>query len=299
MTATNTFAQLKTPKGAIFGLGISLIVLHLTYLWLGDESEILGTSILLWMAVGSLIWDKRDDLELDSNAISTLLGIAAIAFVLLRSFSPAGYHLRVSPFLSLLGLCLLASRATKLHHYWRELVILSTLGFGSILRLGLQSIDLPLITAKFSSFLLWYGGVEVQRRDLFIFVPGGRVEVYGACSGMNSIIEMTTIAVLFVLLFETTKFQKVLTFAIAPTIGFVVNGIRVCLLTLLVGADNTEAFDYWHGGDGSLVFFAISVLAFWGIAWLVFLREPGSRSPQFEFEEEFVEDEEEEDERAS
>lgn len=270
-----------------FGVAIAIGVTHFIFLLNEDNSELFATSFLLWLALGSLLWEKRDTIPINSGGISMAIGIVLIALVLVRTFSPAGYHLKLSPILSFVGLCLITSKAEKLFYYGRELIILSLLAIAPILKQILELINLPLITAKFSTFFLWYSGFSVNREDLFIFLPGGRVEVYGACSGVASITQMLNIGVLFILLFPSQWYQKIYAILVAMLIGFFVNAGRVALLAFLVANSTEEAFDYWHGGDGSLVFFVISVLIFSGVVWLTILREtPDDLSSDTEWEDE-------------
>lgn len=271
-TINVTLGTQKAQTLLVLGTAASLVVIHLVVLNQVNDSEIFATSILLWAAVASLIWDKRKTLPLGSGTLSSILGTFLVALVLLRTLSPAGYHLRISPAMSFLGLCLLTSGVKKLHYYWKELIILSLLALEPFLRLMLESIDLSTITAKFASFSLWYAGLETYREGRFILLPGGRVEVYGACSGMSSMIQMFNIAILFILMIPTRWYQKILCITVAVLIGFLVNVIRVDLLAILVAGSHQEAFDYWHGGAGSLVFFVASVLLFWLFCWVSFLR---------------------------
>lgn len=269
----NWIKDIQEPKFWLLGTASGLVALHLTLLSRGDNAELLSTSVLLWMAVASLVWDKRHTLNLESGVFSSFFGATLIALVLLRSLSQAGYHLSISPFISVLGLCLLASGAKRLHQYWKELLILGLLVLSPPLQSLLQLIDLPILTAKFAAYILWYLGFQVTTQGVFLLLPASRVEVYGACSGVHSIIQMFNIAVLFLLMVPTRWIQKILCLVIAIFIGFVVNAARVALMATLVASSRPEAFEYWHGGDGSLIFSMIAVVIFGCFCWFVFLRD--------------------------
>ncbi len=278
-----TIGNIKDKRILLFfGIAISIMVAHLIFLLNGGNDELFATSFLLWLAVASLLWEKRTEIPLNSGAISITLGILLISLVVVRTFSPAGYHLQLSPILSFLGLCLITSKAPKLYYYAKEIVILSLLAIAPIIEQFLELINLPLITARFSTFFLWYTGFAVERQDLYIMLPGGRVEVYGACSGIESITQMLNIAVLFILLFPTQWYQKLYAVFLSIIIGFGVNAARVALLALFVASGNQEAFDYWHSGEGSVVFFVISVLIFAAITWFTILRETRNEVNQLE-----------------
>ncbi len=114
----------------------------------------------------------------------------------------------------------------------------------------------------------------MARQGAFIALPTGRVEVYGACSGVSNVLQMLYISLLFLLLVPLRWPQRLLCMVIAPLIGFFVNAGRVALMAILVANTRQEAFEYWHTGDGSLVFSAIAVLLFGAFCWLAFLRQP-------------------------
>jgi len=266
----------RDVKFWLLGLAAALVALHLTWVSKAtgpESSDLFATSGLIFLAIGSLIWDRRDDLLLKSNLAISALGTALIAWVMVRSLSPAGYHLLVSPFVAGVGLVLLAAGSQGFRTYWREVVILSLLPLSAVIRNVLEVINLPLLTAKFSTFGLYYVGMTVRREGLFIILPEGRVEVYEACSGVQSVIQMFTIAVIFCFMFPLKWSQRVWSVIVAVAIGFGVNSARVGLMALLVAAKN-PSFEYWHKGGGSLIFSMISVAIFGLFCWTVFLRQP-------------------------
>jgi cyanoexosortase A len=258
----------------LLGLGASLIGLHLLVLWRADQPESFNTSLLLYLALGSLLWDKRQKIWWRSSAFATGLGLFLIGFVLVRNYSPDGYQPVVSPLFSGLGVFMLASGIKHLRDYWRELLILTLPIISQVFEFLLELIDLPTLTAKLATYLLWLAGFQVERQGVFIMQPTGTVEVYAACSGISSVIQMLNLAVVFFLLFRTTSFQKILCLILAILIGFFTNSIRVAIMALLVVFSNTQSFDYWHGGQGSLIFSVISTLLFVAFCWFAILRQP-------------------------
>lgn len=268
----NWLDKIQKTEYWLIGLAAALIILHLTYLERANEPNLLSLSGLLWLGIISSVWDRRDKLKLESDVFSTFFGITLITIVLLRSLSPVGYHIRISPLVSGVGLCLMASGMQRLFHYWRELFVLSLLALYPVFAGFLQAIDLSTFTAKFSALTLWAAGFNAQREGVNILLPTGKVEVYGACSGVDSIILMLCIAVLFLLIIPLQKHQQLICFSIAILIGFVVNGLRVSVLAVLVAFSQPEAFEYWHGGDGSFIFSMISVFLFGVFCWGAYVR---------------------------
>lgn len=262
----------------LFLIGLGIVALNLITLSNASKPELLNTSILLWIAVGSIIWEKRNFLNFQSDLFSTCLGATLITFVLLRSVSYAGYNFRFSPLASFLGLILLTSGTKSFCQFKKEILILSLPILSAFVEIALNLFNLSLITAKFSGFVLWYLGFEVVREGLFLILPTGIVEVYHACSGASLILMMLTVSVLFLIFFPISSIQKFFCVLGAILVGFVVNSARVALMAILVAYSNIEAFEYWHGGDGALVFSLIAVLIFSFYCWLAFLRQVPNKS---------------------
>ena len=194
--------------------------------------------------------------------VSTVLGMLVIAWVLVRSASVSGYDsfLRVSPIGSALGLALFASDLKGLKRYWREFLILS---FVMIPMTSVMSlVDISPLTAKFASTLLWHLGFSVTQQSVNISLPTGTVEVYEGCSGITFIVQSLTLAFLLLMLFVTNPIQKLFIPLLGVVIAFVVNGIRVALMTVLFASYNLALFDYWHVGYGSQIFSMISIALF-------------------------------------
>ncbi|KYC41549.1 cyanoexosortase A [Scytonema hofmannii PCC 7110] len=269
MKATYSIAitQLKYPQFWLLAIGAGLIAIHLTATWKAGNSSLLGSSLLFWSAVSFLVWEKRYSLVLESEIFSSFFGLSLIGIVLIKSVAlkSFGLFLFISPFICALGLALLASGFIGLKQYQKELLLLFFLDAPKILPSWL--IDISPLTAKFAAFILWCTGADVTLSGVTIYLPTGSVEVLGGCSGMELIFHMLGLALLFLLMVSTLRQQKFLIPIVAGIVGFFVNGIRVVLMTVLVTKNNQAAFEYWHHGNGSLIFSIISVLIFGLFCW--------------------------------
>ncbi|OKH37899.1 cyanoexosortase A [[Phormidium ambiguum] IAM M-71] len=286
MKTTNliSFKSLQTSKFWLLGITSGLIAIHLTLTWRAEDSSLWGVSALFWLAVGSMLWSKRETLNLESSAIASTLGTILVALVLVKSIFISGYDpfIRVFPVISGLGIALLASGLQGLKQYWQELLILCFIAPSP----GLLSlvIDISLLTAKFATAVLWYAGFDVSRQGVYVAVPSGVVEVYSGCSGIETMLQLLGLALVFLVMFPTNKIAKIVVPVVAVSIAFVVNGLRVALLAVLSAPNNKPAFEYWHKGDGSLVFSTIAVLIF-GLFCLFLLRQNQSDDESSQIEE--------------
>jgi cyanoexosortase A len=254
-----SIGSVKPTQFGLLGIAACLVAIHLTLVSRTSQFNLFSSSLLFWAAIAALVWSKRDRLVLQSNRLSALVGTLLLSIVLIRSVTIAGYDpvLRVIPFLSGLGIALLASGGKQLRQYGRELLILCFLvpSPGALAFV----IDISVQTAQFATYLLWHLGFTVARQGTYINLPQGSIDVYPGCSGIESMFHLLGLSILFALVFPTTRVQKVLLPIVAIAIGFIVNGIRVALMAFLAAYSTPESLDYWHIGQGSLIFSMISV----------------------------------------
>lgn len=238
----------------------------------GDDLVISGLFLLV---VGSLVWEKRRELNLESSIIAKLVGALLIVLMLLQlspeffpgvlfPFSITQISLlasaKVSIFIFAIGLAIIASGFRGLKQYWKELVIIFFLSMPPVL---LSWINISPITAKFSTFVLWCLGFNVYiQNNIFIYTSAVSVEVTKGCSGFITMNYLLGISVILLIMFPLKRIYAIIVPLSAILLGFVANGFRVALMVILVDYDQIEAFNYWHAGNGGLVFTLISTSIF-------------------------------------
>ncbi|MBF2067341.1 MAG: cyanoexosortase A [Calothrix sp. C42_A2020_038] len=277
-----TNIQFKCPEFWLLATAVGCIAIHLTLVWKVDSSNLLSISLLFWASVSCLIWERRTSLYLHSGIISSLVGLLILILLLVKvaSMSVYGNFLCFLPPLFGISLALLSSGFQGLKQYRKEFLVLFAFCIISILP-GIST-DISPLTAKFAAFVLWYSGSEVVRSGENIYLQTGSVEVYQGCSGIELICQMLGIGILFLSLFPLKLWQKILVPTVSAIIGFIVNGMRVVLMANLVASNQKELFDYWHVGDGSLIFSFIAVLILGLLCWFILrqnqLMHPNKRS---------------------
>ncbi|MEG4088865.1 cyanoexosortase A [Microcoleus sp. Pol12B4] len=273
MTEINWLKHVQEPKYWLLGIASGLIAIHLTLTSRTNDTDLFGTMLLFWGVVAFLIWERHESLTFESGVFASFFGSSLIALILLKSSSISGYDffIRATPFLSGISLALLASGTKGLKQYRQELLIL---GYTAIPP-GLIGVfvDVALLTAKFSAFLLHYLGFEVVRKGVFLILENGSVEVYHGCSGVNAMLQLLGLALVFLLMFPTTSGQKMVLPFVAIITAFLVNAARVALMAVLVSLSQPEAFKYWHEGNGSVIFSMIAVFIFGLFCWFAILKD--------------------------
>jgi cyanoexosortase A len=254
-----------------FGTLVSLIAVNTTLVWrLSQDLDELTIQILSWGVVLLLLYRQKGKLNLDSSLSATTLGFALVVWTLFKSAIAKRYGdilFLAVPFLSVLGLGLIASGFKGLKQYWQALLIVALLGFPiQFVFAGIDAIEkiipINLFTAQFANSVLWYLGFNVTQTGIYITSPDGIVRVGQGCAGLPQIFLLLRITVMFVLIFKATRRHLFIILPVAVAIAFVVNSIRVGILALIVA--NQDSFNYWHEGDGSQIFSVIAVFCLLG-----------------------------------
>lgn len=281
-TSLTSIRPLQNTQFWLLAIAGGLIAIQASLSWrLTADFSQPSVSILCWGAVLSLLGEKRHKLNLESDFFSSLLGLLLIAFVLLRSLFMTSIDslFYLSPFITALGLAMLASGVKGLKQYWLELIIVLALN----VPVGLLTdrIDITTLTAKFATVILTYLGFEVIREGVNIILPTGAVEVVHGCSGLESMVQLLRLAVLFLVMFPTKLAKKILVPIVAVLVAFLVNVVRIALMAILVAHSSQETFEYWHTGAGSQIYFLISILIFGGFCYLVSQKDdPENHNPR-------------------
>ncbi|NET35012.1 MAG: cyanoexosortase A [Cyanothece sp. SIO1E1] len=254
---------LHDPRYWLLCIGAGLCAIHLTLVWRLDNLSLWCSSLLFWAATANLNWTKRHTLTFKASVAANAVGVILLGLVLIKTTAITGGHfLQLYPLVVGLALALLASGFWGIWQFRQELMLFFFLGVPGIIVPLL--IDLSNLTARFSTMLLWYLGFDVVRQGVNVYLPGGGVEVNPGCDGLQSMLQVLGISVLCLTLLPVRWRwgHRLVLPLIALAVGFGVNGVRVALMAVLVAEGKKPAFDYWHLGNGSLIFSMIAVLLF-------------------------------------
>jgi cyanoexosortase A len=256
--------QLQFPKFWLLVLTGCVIALNLNLIGQAGLTNLQVTTLLF---IGAIIYRFRNQsncLILKGGLIAKILGSSILALVLLSSPFLVKYDflIRLLPFMSALSLAIIASGGKGLKQYWQELMLFI------VLAVPLERLIDPInqfsgvttLIAKFSTFLLWYVGFEVARQGDTIIMPLRSTWVGPNCSGVLTMMWMVQLAILFLVMFPTTRIQKILVPIMAVLIVLLVNGIRTAIMAVLAARDY-QAFEYWHS-DNAQIFSTIPILLF-------------------------------------
>ncbi len=251
-------------------LSTGLAIVQLSIADKSNNFNLWGVSLVCWCAAGSLFWRKRLKIDRPVSFDALLLGSFIVTITLLKSLSFNYTFPYLSPFLSALGIGLLASGWRGFSNHRSELIIL-----GSIALLNLPVIwffdkfDISLLTAKAAAVVLWHAGVSVAHQGQDVRLSNGGIYVYPGCSGIESILQLLNLGIVFCIMFLSRWLFWGFVGLAAIAIGFTVNACRVALMAYLTVYSAKGSFEYWHQGTGSHIFSGIAVallgLFCWGL----------------------------------
>lgn len=143
-----------------------------------------------------------------------------------------------------------------------------------------NQITLPLQTfaAKLAATLLAFVGIPVLREGNIIQLPTMPLEVAEACSGIRSLLSLTTLAVIYGYFLDSTTWRRVVLVLAAIPIAVAANASRILGTGLLVQYwDAEKALGFFHEFSGWLIFI-VSVALLFATHALLRLRKPGGHS---------------------
>jgi exosortase len=137
---------------------------------------------------------------------------------------------------------------------------------------------LQLLASKFAAFTLPLFGVPVLREGNIIYLPAMPLEVAEACSGIRSLLSLTTLAIIYGYLRETRVWVRVVLAIASVPIAIFANSLRIVGTGLLVQYwDPDKAEGFFHLFQGWLIFVVSLAMLF--LLHQVLPKARGQESP--------------------
>jgi cyanoexosortase A len=265
-------------KDGDFGISLlCLSILMLVHFWLGiylGKQAYLMMSLLLWGSLFLLLWDRRESFNPNQDKVSQFLGYLGLTSLLVLSVvHPGEKSLGFFPLAAFLGWFLIFIGIAQAKSYLKELCILTVFGIPKLI--PDTALGLAPVTAKFAAYTLWYLGHPVLLNNIYIQVPNGGVEVVPACSGINLIVHMLSISIIFLCVFPTRRSRSIFFIIFAVLLGFFMNVLRVAMLAALSAPQFSKQFHYWHSASGASLFVLLA-LVIYGALYFSVLKPPSS-----------------------
>lgn len=221
--------------------------------WSNPEAGhgLLLAPLALWFAWRSGI---RDDARSNIG-----LGIAIlVSAALLRYMSGLAaelYTMRLSMVGALVGLTVFAYGLRQALHWWLPFVLLWLSVPLPELVTSQLALPLQFRASQMGAALLAWRDIPVLLDGNVILMPGQKLFVAEACSGLRSLTSLIALAVLMGALWLRRPWSRLLLLALAIPIAIVINGFRVFLTGFLVYFVSPEMGNgFMHTTEGWLLF---------------------------------------------
>jgi exosortase len=254
---------------------------HLFGQWWHDPNFSHGFFVPLFSAF--VVWHERHRLaKLRPNPSWTGLAVLALALalLLLGQLGAELFLARLSLVILLAGLVLLFLGSNFLRALLFPLAFLLLMIPIPAILFNQITFPLQIEASRVATFVLRLLGVPVLREGNVIILPVMSLEVAEACSGIRSLMSLTTLAVIYGYLMERRIWLRVLLALASIPIAIVANSVRIIGTGLLVqywDADKAEGF--FHASWGWIIF-VLSLILLYALhaAILSLLRRRGEDS---------------------
>jgi cyanoexosortase A len=203
--------------------------------------------------------------------IGRWLGVVVLVAMFWRGQRMEAFDFASSLLLPLAGVGL-ALLAAPVHQWRRFLWPLGVLALLPVWRAVTWLTPLgPLseLTAWLSQQWLILCGFPASQQGIFVHLPGGGVKVAAACAGLNILLQLVVVALLFAKAFPMRwRWQNAVMLLFAPVMAVLINAMRIALLAWINASDWPNRhwwFDFLHDSWGGLVFAGIAMQLF---VWL-------------------------------
>jgi len=249
--------------GAVI-LGLVAVLFYPTFAWLVYNwlnNSYYSHGFLVPLISGFFVWCRRDAFQQDKREPSNLglvvLGLSLVIYLVAQVWQ--AYH--VSAFTLILLLAGLA-----LYFLGKE----ATLRIAFPLAFLLFMIPLPFInqlsptlesfTATVSTAVVHLLGIPATNFGSQIQLPNSSFVVGAACSGLNSMVALATLVVVFIYILEGSRLGKIILLIMAIPLALVANLFRVSSILVIAHLFGAEAgLRYFHDYS-SLVLFLLAFL---------------------------------------
>ncbi|TDJ09039.1 MAG: exosortase/archaeosortase family protein [Deltaproteobacteria bacterium] len=250
--------------------------------WLYDDNYSYG--FLIPPLALYFVWERWEELRgLPAEGSAWGLAVLALAFLVFAAGTLGGVLVlpRASAIVLLLGAILWIGG----WRWTRELLfpVLFLFLMLPIPNVILNQIAFPLqlFAAEVAEETLFLLEVPVRRMGNVMYLPHTQLEVAQACSGLRSLLALTTTGVVFAYFFGRTWLQRGLIVAVSIPIAILVNAARVAITGLLAHRYGMEvATGFFHTLEGFGMFaLAFTLMAVTGFAIVRLLPDPRTADP--------------------
>lgn len=185
-------------------------------------------------------------------------GAVVVVAVLMRLASGLAaelFTMRFSAWLALVGIIVLSCGLRQLRHWWLPLTLLVlAIPLPGVITNSL-AIPLQFRASQLGTALIAWRGIDVQTAGNVILIPGQRLFVAEACSGLRSLTALISLGVMVGGLYLRSLPGRGVLLALTIPIAVVVNAVRIFLTAFLMYfVDPSLGEGFMHSSEGWALF---------------------------------------------
>lgn len=207
------------------------------------------------------------------------LGAAMILFAVIARYvgglAAEVFSMRAAALLAAMGLVVTQFGFRQLLHWWLPTLLLAlSIPLPSVV-ISTLALPLQLQASKMGAALLEWRQVPVMLSGNLILLPGQRLFVTEACSGLRSLTALLSLSILIGGLWLKYPLARVALVAVAIPVAILINAVRVFLTGFLVYFVSPEMGNgFMHTTEGWLMF-VVAFGALGALAWIASRAEAG------------------------
>ncbi len=255
------------------------VLAKLTQQWWTDPNFSHGFFVPLFSLY--VVWENRDRLRAirpNPSSWGLPLILFSLCTLILGVLGAELFLSRVSLIFLIAGMVLFLRGPETFRAVLFPLAILFLMVPIPLILLNQITFPLQILASKLSAWILPLLGVPVFREGNVINLPAMPLEVADACSGIRSLLSLTSLAIMYGYLLEKRIGVRVILALASIPIAVAANGLRIVGTGLLVQYwDPDKAEGFFHAFSGWLIF-VFSLLMLFALHQLISLRDrrPGT-----------------------
>lgn len=277
-SAWDRYVPPLTVRNAWLFIASTIAIQNIVVFHTSQNESMTVFAILIWGGALICMEDLIENLYPSPNPIVAIVASIMLLFILLRTslVLHSDGVLFLLPPLAAFALVLLVEKPQFILKFRDSLLCMLLFPANALLNRIIPEVHLSLLTAKIAAFWLSILGLDPIINGREVMLKGGGVTVLGACNGLDMIVQVICISIIFLLAFRlkssTFRFTILL---LAPLIGLLSNTIRIALLTIFSANGSGHGYGFWfdffHKDTGSLIFSGLAVFVF-GSIYMRFLE---------------------------
>jgi exosortase C (VPDSG-CTERM-specific) len=218
-----------------------------------------------------LAWDSAPSRVLGILLIAGFLGLLGWALMATRNWSAVdSTALKIFSFIGLVwGLCFFVLGKRWIGSALFPMAfLLFMIPLPDQVVLGVEKF-LMVLSAQLSGVLFALGGVPIFRNGQMLELPGTVLEVAEECSGIRSSWVLLITSTLASYMFLPTVPRRIALVAAVLPLAILRNSVRIFVIGWMCVNYGPEMIDHWVHRKGGPMFFAVSLVPLFFIAWLL------------------------------